>query len=100
MTRYTALSLPGTSDDAKMMVSPGSIVMCRWSREAMVPAVKAAMPDKNLTGLVQASAYVCRNRNNASNGKVSEHAFGNAVDIAAFTFSSGMMSVTRTLTIS
>ncbi|SOC42199.1 hypothetical protein SAMN05892877_109250 [Rhizobium subbaraonis] len=61
----------------------------RWSQEALVPAVKAAMPDKKLTGLEQASAYVCRNRNNASNGKVSEHAFGNAVDIAAFTFSDG-----------
>jgi hypothetical protein len=61
----------------------------RWSQEAMVPAVKAAMPDKKLTGLEQASGYVCRNRNNASNGKVSEHAFGNAVDIAAFIFSDG-----------
>ncbi len=81
---------------ADIALEPNATLRCetalqlqRWSREAMVPAVKAAMPDKNLTGLVQASAYVCRNRNNASNGKVSEHAFGNAVDIAAFTFSDG-----------
>nr|WP_312858622.1 extensin family protein [Rhizobium sp. G21] len=38
---------------------------------------------------------MCRNRNSASNGKISEHAHGSAVDIAAFTFKSG-----ATLTIS
>ncbi|WP_348648226.1 extensin family protein [Rhizobium sp. ARZ01] len=61
----------------------------RWTREAIVPATKAAMPDKRLVGLDQASAYVCRNRNGAPNGKISEHAFGNAIDIAAFAFSDG-----------
>lgn len=61
----------------------------RWVREAVVPATRAVMPAKRLAGLEQASGYVCRNRNSAPNGKISEHAFGNAIDIAAFTFSDG-----------
>lgn len=47
------------------------------------------MPGKTLVGLEQASGYVCRNRNGAADGKISEHAHGNAVDIAAFVFSDG-----------
>lgn len=35
------------------------------------------------------SSYVCRRRNNSPNGKLSEHALGNALDIAAFTLKSG-----------
>lgn len=61
----------------------------RWTSGALIPAITAGMPDKKLTGLEQASGYVCRNRNGAANGKVSEHAYGNAVDIAAFIFSDG-----------
>ena len=61
----------------------------RWTREALMPAIKATLPGKGLTALDQASAYVCRNRNNAPDGKLSEHALGNAIDIAAFTFSDG-----------
>lgn len=61
----------------------------RWTREAVIPAISAVMPTKRLVGLEQASTYVCRNRNGAPNGKISEHAFGNAVDIAAFRFSDG-----------
>ncbi|MNT84546.1 hypothetical protein D3C72_2245700 [compost metagenome] len=39
--------------------------------------------------LNQASTYICRLRNNAPAGKISEHAHGNAVDIASFTLSDG-----------
>lgn len=58
------------------------------------PSLEAAMPGETITVLSQASAYVCRNRNNAEEGKISEHAFGNAVDIAGFSLKSG-----RTVTI-
>ncbi len=33
--------------------------------------------------------YACRNRNNKRGGKLSEHAKGNAIDIAAFTLKNG-----------
>lgn len=57
------------------------------TRDMLKPAAQAAFPDKpKLTAIRQASGYVCRNRNSAENGKVSEHAYGNAIDIAALRF--------------
>ena len=44
MTPYTAVSLPGTSDDARMIVSSGSTAMCRWSPEAMRPRALMGSP--------------------------------------------------------
>ncbi len=77
-------------------IGPPAILRCetalqlqRWTREAILPAINAVMPAKRLAGLEQASAYVCRKRNGSANGKISEHAFGNAIDIAAFRFSDG-----------
>lgn len=84
-------ALPG---DIK--VAPAATVRCdtalqlaRWMEGSVKPSLEAAMPGEAITGLSQASAYVCRNRNGAENGKISEHAFGNAVDIAGFTLKSG-----------
>jgi hypothetical protein len=37
----------------------------------------------------QISAYSCRGMNGNPNANISEHAFGNALDIAAFTFADG-----------
>ncbi len=81
---------------ADVAIRPEATLRCktalqlqRWTSGALGPAVEAAMPEKTLSGLEQASGYVCRNRNGAANGKVSEHAYGNAIDIAAFTFSDG-----------
>ncbi|WP_195163074.1 extensin-like domain-containing protein [Mesorhizobium sp. NBSH29] len=44
-------------------------------------------PGRTLTAVEQVSGYVCRVRNGSS--KLSEHALGNALDIAAFTLSDG-----------
>lgn len=77
-------------------VEPEATVRCdtalqlaRWMEGAVKPSVEAAMPGETITGLSQASAYVCRNRNGAAEGRISEHAFGNAIDIAGFTLKSG-----------
>ena len=77
-------------------VEPAATIRCetalqlaRWMEESVKPALKAAMPGETVTALSQASAYVCRNRNGAEEGRISEHAFGNAVDIAGFTLESG-----------
>jgi len=82
-------------------VEPEATVRCetalqlsRWLEGSVKPSLAAAFPDEAITGLSQASAYVCRNRNGAAEGKISEHAFGNAIDIAGFTLKSG-----KTLTI-
>lgn len=82
-------------------VEPEPIIRCdtalqlsRWMEGAVKPSLQAAMPGETITALSQASAYVCRNRNSAEDGKISEHAFGNAIDIAGMTLKSG-----KTLTI-
>ena len=67
-----------------------ALELARWTKEAVLPAAKAALESEGpLTSVNQASSYVCRLRNNATTGKISEHARGNAVDIASFTFKSG-----------
>jgi hypothetical protein len=66
-----------------------ALQLARWLEGSVKPALEAAMPGETITGLSQASAYVCRNRNGAEEGRISEHAFGNAVDIAGFTLKSG-----------
>jgi hypothetical protein len=78
-------------------LSPEATVRCeaalelaRWTKEAVLPAARVAMSeDGTLTTINQASSYICRLRNNLSTGKISEHARGNAIDIASFTFKNG-----------
>lgn len=64
-----------------------ALQLAKMTRDMLKPAAEVAFPDKpKLTGIRQASGYVCVNRNSAENGKVSEHAYGNAIDIAALLF--------------
>lgn len=52
-----------------------------FMRDAVVPKAQSILGSP-VTAIAQASAYVCRPRNGTS--KLSEHAFGNALDIASF----------------
>ena len=60
----------------------------RWVDKHLQPQAKAAFKEP-VKRVRNASSYVCRRRNNSPNGKLSEHALGNAFDISAFTFASG-----------
>ena len=66
-----------------------AVNLARWTRDVVIPMLKKTQPTETLVQVNQASTYVCRKRNNAETGKISEHAHGNAVDIAGFTFKSG-----------
>ena len=66
-----------------------AVNLARWTRDVVVPSLKKAQPQEVLAEVNQASAYVCRKRNGAETGKISEHARGGAVDMAGFTFKSG-----------
>ncbi|SSC66139.1 unnamed protein product [Ciceribacter selenitireducens ATCC BAA-1503] len=67
-----------------------ALQLARMTRETIIPAARIALADKGeLKAIQQASAYVCRNRNSAATGKISEHAHGNAIDIAALEFDKG-----------
>ncbi len=78
-----ALSPPGT------LRCRTALELARWTREAVAPMLKKARPGETLSAINQASTYVCRKRNGAETGKISEHAHGAAIDVAGFTFKSG-----------
>ncbi|UVK41071.1 extensin family protein [Mesorhizobium sp. AR10] len=74
-------------------IGPGTELNCqmaeaaaRFTTDVIQPAAKAEF-GADLKSISQASAFVCRPRNGTR--KLSEHAFGNALDIASFTLSDG-----------
>jgi hypothetical protein len=71
-----------------------ALSLARMTRDLLIPAAARAFPDKpKLSAISQASGYVCRNRNSANDGKISEHAYGNALDIAGLSFGNEKMPV-------
>ncbi len=73
---------------------PTALQFVRFTQDVIQKNAKAIMgsPIKTIT---QASAYVCRTRNGSS--KLSEHAYGRAIDIGAFTTTSGKTIPVATL---
>lgn len=65
----------------------------RWVTEGLQPAALHWFRSP-VTEIKQISAYSCRQMNGAGGHGVSEHSFGNALDIAAFTLADG-----RTITV-
>ncbi|MFC3164661.1 extensin family protein [Ciceribacter thiooxidans] len=64
--------------------------LAHMTRDLIEPAARLGLPDMGrLKAVHQASGYVCRKRNGAETGKISEHARGNAVDISALEFEKG-----------
>lgn len=76
-------------DPSGTMRCETALALSRWTKEMLVPAAKLSMPGRKITALANASTYVCRNRNSTENGKISEHAKGNAVDISSIVFDKG-----------
>jgi hypothetical protein len=76
-------------------VSPAATLACplvsaldQWIDEAVQPAAIKWL-GVPVVEIKQISAYSCRGMNGDPNATVSEHAFGNALDIAAFTLADG-----------
>lgn len=67
----------------------------RWLRESIQPAAIAwyGVP---VAEIKQISDYSCRTRNNIHGAKLSEHAFGNAIDVAGFVLEDGRTILVRT----
>jgi len=63
-------------------------VLDRWLAESVQPAAMKWFGVR-VVEIKQISAYSCRGMNGNSNAHISEHAFGNALDIAAFTLADG-----------
>ncbi|PZM14142.1 extensin [Rhizobium tubonense] len=67
-----------------------ALALAHWMKQSVIPDASAALKDAGpITTINQASTYICRLRNNATTGKISEHARGNAIDVASFTFQNG-----------
>ncbi|MCZ7889111.1 MULTISPECIES: extensin family protein [Agrobacterium] len=82
--------LPGIKlEPSGTMRCETALALSRWTKEMMLPAAALAMPEKKVRSIANASTYICRNRNSAENGKISEHAKGNAVDISTIAFDKG-----------
>ena len=63
-------------------------VLDHWLAESVQPAAMRWFGSR-VVEIKQISAYSCRGMNGNSNAHISEHAFGNALDIAGFTLADG-----------
>ncbi len=79
----------------RVTVGPSATVNCPmtasleiWMTSAVQPAAMAWFGEP-VVEIRQIADYACRRRNNESRAKLSEHAFGNALDIAGFRLASG-----------
>ena len=81
--------LPGVDTGGAQMRCETARSLARWLKDTVTPALRIAMPGRSIAGLSTGSTYACRLRNGASEGKISEHARGNAIDIAAFRLDDG-----------
>ncbi|SIO32522.1 Uncharacterized conserved protein [Bradyrhizobium erythrophlei] len=63
-------------------------VLDRWLADSVQPAAQRWFGAR-VVEIKQISAYSCRGMNGNPNAHISEHAFGNALDIAAFTLADG-----------
>jgi hypothetical protein len=63
-------------------------VLDHWLAESVQPAAMRWFGAR-VVEIKQISAYSCRGMNGNSNAHISEHAFGNALDIAGFTLADG-----------
>ena len=86
--RMVPLSSPVTTDCAMASALPGWV--------ARVDGYAQAMLNSGLAQINTGPGYMCRNRNNASDGLVSEHGFANALDISGFTLQDGQTIAVKT----
>ncbi len=84
-------ALPGiTLKPEATLRCPTALALAQWMKGSVIPAASVALPaNGGITTINQASAYICRLRNSAETGKISEHARGNAIDIGSFSFNKG-----------
>jgi hypothetical protein len=80
---------------AGIELTPPAVVNCRlaaklrhWIEEAVQPTAQEVLGEP-IKAIVNASAYVCRQRTGNASERLSEHSFANALDISAFVTGDG-----------
>jgi hypothetical protein len=88
------LRVSGLSGGA-VAVSPPALIGCpltawldRWINASLQPAAIRYFGSR-VVEITQIASYSCRGRNGNNFGDISEHAFGNALDMAAFRLANG-----------
>ncbi|MGL5167941.1 MAG: extensin family protein [Afipia sp.] len=84
VSRFGAVAVKPTATLACPIVS----ALDRWLAESVQPAAQRWFGSP-VAEIKQISAYSCRGMNGNSRAHISEHAFGNALDIASFTLADG-----------
>lgn len=70
------------------MTCPLAANFSAWAKHAVSPAAKQYLGSE-VVRIETFGTYSCRNVNGGRSGKLSEHAFGNAVDVSAFVLEDG-----------
>lgn len=79
---------PVAMKPAATLACPIVSALDRWLADSVQPAAMRWFGTR-VAEIKQISAYSCRGMNGNSRAHISEHAFGNALDIAAFTLADG-----------
>lgn len=76
------------SPAAPVMTCPEALAYAFWTRHAVQPAARAEL-DEPIAAVEHYGTYACRNLYGRATGMKSQHAFANALDVAAFRTASG-----------
>jgi len=87
--RYSVLSLAGVRFSQAATMNCGLAAPLNTWLDGTVQSSAVDAFGERVVGIDVAASYACRGRNNARGAKMSEHGFGNAIDISAFTLESG-----------
>jgi hypothetical protein len=79
---------PATPTPAATLACPLVSALDRWTSDGVQPAAMRWFGSQ-VVEIKQISSYSCRGMVGSGGSGISEHAFGNAIDIAAFTFADG-----------
>jgi hypothetical protein len=87
--------LKSLGSNPQVIFEPPVIINCRmmaalfrWNKSTLQPAARSSL-GSSVTRIVGASGYSCRNVYNLPDRNLSQHAFANAIDIAAFELKDG-----------
>ena len=86
--RLVAASMPVDVHPAATLACPIVSALDHWIANAVQPAAQKWF-GQPVVEIKQISAYSCRGMNGQPGARISEHAFGNALDIAAFVLADG-----------
>jgi hypothetical protein len=90
----TTRSVAATITPAATLACPVVSALDRWVAEAIQPAAQRWF-GQPVVEIKQISAYSCRGMNGNPRARISEHAFGNALDISAFVLADGHVVTIR-----